>query len=86
MTLHLFGTKHHKPISPITPTDTPTDKEPSKKLAKKTEELHEKAMQPHSHYERAAREHQKENDAALAEMSEGAREAALAAARGGSKA
>lgn len=81
---HLLGTAHHKPISPL-PADPSTipAKQPNKKILKQREALQEKAHQPHVHYEKAVREARKEEEARMGGLSEGAREAAIVAARGG---
>lgn len=81
---HLLGTAHHKPISPI-PADPSTvpAHQPNKKILQQREALQEKAHQPHAHYENAAREARKEEEERTGMLSEGAREAAIVAAKGG---
>lgn len=79
---HFLGTRTHKPICPISPdASTTPDKQANKKLLKQRTLLQEKAKQPHVHYEKAARANRKESEAKMAEMSDGAKEAALKAAR-----
>lgn len=79
MTHHFFGIKTHKPIASV--PDSP-EHQPNKKILEQRIALQEKAKQPHIHYENAARAHQQETEAITEEMSEGAREAAVRAARG----
>ena len=76
---HLFGTKHHKPIDPTSPV-SPSHHEPNQKLAKQLVALHDKAEQPHVHYEEAAKGAQKEQDERN-QLTEAGRDAALKAAR-----
>lgn len=79
---HVLGTKTHKPIDPTSPTSPTSPRSTNKKMAKQIGELHKKAQQPHVHYEKAAREAEKQKQRNDEQMSESTREAALAAARG----